>query len=345
MYSKHPDWNIAVTFNTRSLKGQFKRLINTFTIEHKSEEPDWEKVKIIHAWGSPTTEGIYFEVCKEHGIEYRDLNNAKQLASTINKNPDLAFDIVCYEALKKIQKFNQYYDAILIDEAQDFSKHFLQLCYKIVKSPKRLIYGYDELQSLNNKVMSSPEDIFEKDTQGRFNVQLRNLEGQPKQDIILEKCYRNSRPVLSSAHALGYGIYRNKCLIQVFDYAGLWEDIGYKVQDGQLEDGKFVQLARTNETSPIFLEDHSSIEDLIIFKSFKGKKEQFEWLAEQIEKNIKEDELKHDDIIVIHTDPYTTRSVVGEARQILFAKGINSHLAGVTTSPDKFFSEESILTA
>ena len=342
LHAKHPDWDIAVTFNTRSLKVQFKSLINTFTIEHTSEEPDWEKIKIIHAWGSPTTEGIYFEVCKEHGIEYRDLSNAKQLASTINENPDLAFDIVCYEALKKITNFNQYYDAILIDEAQDFSKHFLLLCYKIVKNPKRLIYAYDELQSLNNKVMSSPEDIFGKDTQGKFNVKLRNLKGQPKQDIILEKCYRNSRPVLSSAHALGFGIYRNEGLIQMFDYAGLWEDIGYKVQDGQLEDGKFVRLARTNETSPTFLENHSDIKDLIIFKSFNKKQEQFEWLAEQIERNIKEDELKHDDIIVIHTNPYTTRSVAGEAREILYKKGINSHLAGVTTSPDKFFSEESI---
>ena len=342
LHAKHPDWNIAVTFNTRSLKGQFERLINTFTIEQTSEEPDWEKVKIIYAWGSPSSEGIYFEICKDHGIEYRDFKNAKQLASNQANNPDLAFDYVCWEALKKIPKFNEYYDAILIDEAQDFSKHFLQLCYKIVKNPKRLIYAYDELQSLNNKIMSSPEEIFGQNTQGKFNVQLKNLAGQPKQDIILEKCYRNSRPILSSAHALGFGICRNEGLIQMFDYAGLWEDIGYKVQDGQLEDGKFVRLARTNETSPDFLETHSTIEDLIIFKSFNKKQEQFEWLAKQIEKNIKEDELKYDDIIVIHTDPYTTRSVTGEARGMLYKKGINSHLAGVTTSPDKFFSEESI---
>ena len=344
LHSRHPDWNIAVTFNTRSLKGQFKRLINTFTIEHTGEEPDWEKVRIIHAWGSPSSgeTGIYLEVCKEHGIEFRDFSTAKQLASNEANNPDLAFDYVCWEALKKIPKLNEYYDVILVDEAQDFSKHFLQLCYRIVKSPKRLIYAYDELQNLNNKVMSSPEDIFGKDTQGRFNVQLENLAGQPKQDIILEKCYRNSRPVLSSAHALGFGIYRDEGLVQMFDRPELWKDVGYQVKDGHLEDGKFVKLARTNKTSPDFLENHSTIDDLIIFKSFNKQQEEFEWLAEQIEKNIKEDELKHDDIIVIHTDPYTTRSVVVEARKILFTKGINSHLAGVTTSPDKFFNEESI---
>ena len=342
LHAKHPDWNIAITFNTRSLKDQFKRLINTFTIEHTNEEPDWEKVKIIHAWGSPKVEGIYYEICKNHNIEYRDFKTAQELASYYTKNPDLAFDYVCLEASKQIHNFQQYYDAILIDEAQDFSKHFLRLCYHIVKKPKRLVYAYDELQNLNNKVMSSPEDIFGKDPQGRAYVQLENLPGNPKQDIILEKCYRNSRPVLSSAHALGFGIYRNDGLIQMFDYAGLWNDIGYKVKDGQLEDGHFVKLARTNETSPTFLENHSEIEDIIIFEYFNNEKEQFEWLAGQIEKNINEDELKHDDIIVIHTNPYTTRSVTGKAREILFKKRINSHLAGVTTSPDSFFIEESI---
>lgn len=338
LHVKHPNWNIAITFNTRSLKDQFKRLINIFTIEQSNEEPNWEKVKIIHAWGSPSIEGIYFEICKAHGIEYRDLDAARQIS---NKQGE-EFDSVCQEAISKIKSFQQYYDAILIDEAQDFSKYFIQLCYEIVKEPKRLIYAYDELQNLNNKIMSSPEAIFGNDSHGQPRVQLENLPGEPKQDIILEKCYRNSRPILSSAHALGFGIYRNEGIIQMFDYASLWEDIGYKIKDGQLEDEKLVKLTRTNETSPKFLEDHSDVEDLIIFKSFNNKKEQFEWLAEQIEKNIKEDELKHDDIIVIHTNPLKTRSVVGEARGVLFTKGINSHLAGVDTSRDSFFNEESI---
>jgi superfamily I DNA and RNA helicase len=338
LHAKHPDWNIGITFNTRSLKGQFKQLINTFTIEHTSEEPDWEKVKIIHAWGSPSVEGIYYEVCKKHNIEYRDLATARKLANTYGQE----FDIVCEEALNKIEKFEQYYDAILIDEAQDFSRHFLRLCYEILKEPKRLVYGYDELQNLNKKTMDSPEGTFGEDAHGKPRVQLQNIPGEPKQDIILEKCYRNSRPILTSAHALGFGIYRNEGLIQMFEYAGLWRDIGYEVEAGSLEDGKPVNLARTSNTSPRFLESHSPLEDLIIFKSLDNNREQIAWLVNQIEKNIKEDELKCDDIMVIHSNPLTTRSAVGEARSLLFERGINSNLAGVTTSPDDFFSEESI---
>ncbi len=339
LHAKHPDWNIAVTFNTRSLKSQFKQLINTFTIEHTSEEPDWDRVKVIHAWGSPSTDGIYYEFCKKHNIEYKDLNAAKRIANSYGQE----FDAVCEEALGKTSDFEQYYDAILIDEAQDFSKYFLRLCYEILKEPKRLVYAYDELQSLNKKVMESPESIFGEDSRGRIRVQLQNRPGEPKQDIILEKCYRNSRPILVSAHSLGFGIYRENGLVQMFEYSSLWRDIGYEVEEGILEDGNFVKLARNENTSPRFLETHSSIDDLINFKSFASNEDQIEWLVDQIEINLTQDELKHDDIMVIHTNPLTARKAVGIAREKLFERGINSSLAGVTTSPDDFFNENSIV--
>jgi superfamily I DNA and RNA helicase len=339
LHSNHPDWDIAVTFNTRSLKNQFKQLISAFTIEKTSQEPDWDKVKIIQAWGSPKTEGIYYEVCTKHNIEYRDLVSARKISNEFGKE----FDAVCQESLSKIKKFDQYYDAILIDEAQDFPPEFLRICYKILKNPKRLIYAYDELQNLNKKIMESPETIFGKDLNGQFCVQLENRPREPKQDIILEKCYRNSRPTLTAAHALGFGIYRDSGLIQMFEHPELWKDIGYEVEEGTLKDSHPVKLARTDNTSPKFLESHSAIDDLIIFKTFNSHNEQIEWLVSQIEKNIKEDELKYDDIMVIHTDPIKTQEAVGKARTLLFEKGINSNLAGVTTSPDDFFNEKTIL--
>ena len=339
LHAKHPDWNIAVTYNTRSLQGQFKQLINAFTFEHKNEEPDWEKVKIIHAWGSPKANGIYYEVCKRHNIEYKDLDTAKKLTRKFGQQ----FDAVCEEAIGKIKKFDQYYDVVLIDEAQDFSQHFLRICYEILKEPKRLVYAYDELQSLNKNIMKSPEAIFGKNADGIPRVQLQNLPKKPKQDIILDTCYRNSRPILVSAHALGFGIYREQGLIQMFDYAGLWKDIGYEIQEGSLEDGQSVKLVRTEKTSPKFLEFHSPIDDLVQFKIFNNHQEQTEWLVSQIEENIKIDELKPDDIMVIHADPLTTQDAVGDARALLFSKGINNNLAGITTSPDDFFNEEAIV--
>jgi len=253
-----------------------------------------------------------------------------------------AFTFVCDNLLSEVIEFKDMFNVILIDEAQDFSDKFLRLCYEILDKNKRLIFAYDELQSLNTETMKAPQEIFGKDNEGNPKVHLNNIPNQAKQDIILKKCYRNSRPVLVTAHALGFGIYYNEGLIQLFDESSLWKDIGYNVAEGSLAEGNNVCLARSADTSPEFLEDHSPIEDLINFKNFNSKDEEYSWVAEQIKKNLEEDELEYTDIMVIHTNPITTRNEVSLLREKLYDLKIRSHLAGVNTSPDQFFLEDSI---
>ena len=339
LHAKNPDWKIAVTFNSRALKNQLKHFITIFTIEHLNEEPNWDKIDILHAWGSPTMRGIYYEICLHHNIEYYDFKTAESMAKIYGKG----FDIVCEKAFSEIKEFKQYYDVVLVDEAQDFSPYFLRLCYGILKLPKRLVYAYDELQNISNKQMPSPEDLFGNNSNGEPQVSLQNSNGKPKQDIVLNVCYRNSRPILATAHALGFGIYREKGLIQMFDQHELWVDVGYKVKEGSLEDGKSVTLIRDEKSSPEFLERLAPIDDLIVFKSFDSNEEQNNYLISEIENNINIDELQLDDIMVIHPEPYTAKRAVGLIRNALFNKGINSNLAGVTTSPDDFFKDNAIV--
>ena len=343
LYSKNVkdnlDWRMAITFNSRALKNQLKHYITLFTLEQINEEPDWDKIHIIHAWGSPSMRGIYYEICLRHNIEYLDFKMAETKARTYGEG----FDIACEFAYTSIKEFQQYYDVILIDEAQDFSPFFLRLCYSILKEPKRLIYAYDELQSLNNKQMPSPDELFGIGASGQPLVTLANLAGKPKQDIVLDVCYRNPKPILATAHALGFGIYRANGLIQMFDQHQLWEDVGYIVKSGQLADGKRVTLTRTSKSSPEFLENHSDIDDLISFEAFDTNAQQIDYLLSEIEKNLNADELKPEDIMVIHPEPYTAKRAVGTIRETLFGKGINSNLAGVSTSPDEFFKDSSIV--
>lgn len=336
LHSQHPEWKIAVTFHTRSLKGQFKRLINTFTIEQTGEEPDWENLKIIHAWGSGSgdREGIYYNFCKQHEVEYFDFGRAKMQFGRDNE-----FDGSCSHALNTAKSISPMYDAILVDEAQDFPPSFLRLCFNILQAKKRLVYAYDELQSLSSQSLPSPEVIFGSDFHGRPLVTLT----EKSQDIILEKCYRNSKPVLTTAHALGFGIYRDvdpkigTGLIQMFDDSQLWKDVGYSVISGELKDGQQISLERTDISSPAFLSEHSEIDDLIQFFSFNTEQEQAQWIVNNIKQNLTEDELRVDDIIVINPDPLKTKSAVGPIRAELFNHKINSHLAGVDTTPDIFF--------
>jgi len=337
LHAKNPDWKIAVTFNTRSLKDQFRKYINMFIYEHINEEPNWKNIEVIHAWGTASSEGIYYNICKDHNIEYIDFTTAKKFSPIYGKE----FDKVCEKAITEVKDFKQKYDLIVIDEAQDFSKEFLRMCYSILKDPKRLVYAYDELQSLNIKTMDSPEELFGNNSKGEPFVKLINEDNQPKQDIILYKCYRNSLEILTSAHALGFGIYKEN-LVQMFDNSNLWNDVGYKVVKGALEEGKEVVLKRSNDTSPDFLSNHSPKEDLLMFNTFRSNEEQVNYIVEEIEKNLTEDELTLDDIMVINPDPLTTKKLVGAFRQKLYDNGINSSLAGVTSSPDIFYDHDTI---
>ena len=335
LHTQNPDWNIAVTFNTRALKQQFRELITRFCLEKKGEEPDWNKLKIVNAWGSPkdkeNEKGIYYDFCISNGIEYYDFDRAKRLAK-YNQNP---FEVVCLKAISEVKESIQKYDAILVDEAQDLSEPFLRLCYLFLRGDKkRLIYAYDELQKLNEgSPIRNPKDFLLK-------------EHETFDDRILRVCYRNPRPLLVTAHALGFGIYRKnkegkRELVQFFDQPQLWYDVGYEKEAGELKPGEEVILYRSEETSPKYLEDHSPLDDLIIFKSFDTKEEQAEWVAEQIERNLKEDELLFKDIVVINPIALTTQKEVALIRTKLLERGINSHIAG-EFDPNVFFKEKSI---
>ena len=154
--------------------------------------------------------------------------------------------------------------------------------------------------------------------------------------------------MLITAHSLGFGIYRDKDngeetqLVQLFEDKRLWEDIGYTIKNGGIRDGEPVTLYRTQESSPIFLEDHSPINDLIQFKKFNTPQQEAEWIANDIENNLKTEELKYQDMMIIHPDPKVAKSYVSYIRTYLMQKGIRSHIVGVQTTPDDFFQEDSI---
>ncbi|HWI05113.1 MAG TPA: ATP-binding domain-containing protein, partial [Acidimicrobiales bacterium] len=238
------------------------------------------------------------------------------------------------------------YDAVLVDEAQDLPAQFLRLCYESLDEPRRLVYAYDELQNLSGTGVAPADDIFGRDSSGRPRVTFDDSTATTvgaRRDIILEKCYRNSRPVLVTAHSLGFGVYRDRPspdkpgIVQMFDQPQLWTDIGYEVKSGSLTPGSRVTLTRSAETSPEFLETHSPVDDLVQFEVFDEDTDQALWIADQIKENLETDELSYEDIIVINTNPVTTRKKLGPVRQALHDLGIMTHLAGVDTAADVFF--------
>jgi superfamily I DNA and RNA helicase len=247
------------------------------------------------------------------------------------------------EVIRNSQAIPSLFDAVLIDEAQDLPREFFQIVYLATHNPKRVIWAYDELQNLGSYAMAPPSELFGKDpSTGQAYVQLRNEPDAPHQDIVLPVCYRNTPWALTIAHALGFGIYREKGLVQLFDDLNLWNDIGYEAIRGRLAFDHQVALRRTERSTPSFFADRLSPDDAFKTVSFGSHPEQCAWTAEQISNDLMNDELEYDDVLVIFCDPISAATRASQLKLELQKKGIASHTVGVDRLPDEFFLERSI---
>lgn len=337
LHTQYRDMKIAVTYYTRSLKQQYENLISDFVRELSGEKVEWDNLDIVHAWGSNSEKGIYSNIAKKAGV------TPYNLTSAINKfGRQETFNGCCNELLNFIDnKYEPTYDAILIDEAQDMPSSFFRLVYNDIKEPKRIVWAYDELQNLSDVEMPSLEEMFGVDENGTLNISLDGAEDEAKRDIILPICYRNPPWTLSLAHSLGFGIY-HKPILQMFETLDLWKDIGYSVKSGRLKPNNTVTLSRKNAATPEYFEELLDKKDSIIVKGFENKEKQYQWVAEEIYKNIQNDELDPDDILVVFPDTYYAKRDYKDFDKYLYKHGVQSILAGVNTDRDTFRDSGSI---
>ncbi|GHT06343.1 hypothetical protein AGMMS5026_01920 [Endomicrobiia bacterium] len=191
--------------------------------------------------------------------------------------------------------------------------------------------------------MSPPDQLFGVNESGLPKVVLSDLPDTPRQDVILPICYRGTKYALTVAHALGFGIYRNKGLVQLFDDTGLWEDIGYATISGNFDSaGKEIRLKRKDDCSPNFFDKCKVSESAMQCITFKDKEEQYDWLLEDIKYNLENEEIEEDDILIILTDPLTgyeeSRTVVKK----LLEHNLKSYIVGITNDREIIFIEKSI---
>lgn len=283
LHTAHPDWDIVVTYSTRSLREQLISLIGRFyATKNDGAKYNDKKLKIMQAWGSATSKGVYYEVCLRHGVSPMNLTEARAKYGRDANH----FSKMCEDLLVSINDFQKMYDCILIDEAQDFDKNYLQLCLKILDQNQRLVYAYDELQKLNEEAMPNPEQIFGK---GIDN------------DTPLTVCYRNQGNAIVTAHAIGMGLYRKEGLLQLPSSSSVWGAIGY-VSDSPIIEGKEATLYRTKETSPELLQ--ADAEDIIQFLEFKKELEMYEALLDMLKNDLEVEQLIPRDIMIIDMDAF-----------------------------------------
>lgn len=332
LHAQNPDWRIAVTFHSRALYQQFNDLITRFSFEHTQDAPDFTRLQVMHSWGGGRA-GLYTTMATHLGVTPRDFRYANQKYGMEN-----AFKGVCSELLsiaESMQHVEPIFDAVLIDEAQDLPSEFFRLVYLMTKEPKRVVWGYDELQKLSDSSMPSMVEMFGSNADGTPRVSLEAVAGKAQSDIVLPTCYRNSHWSLAMAHALGYGIYRELGLVQHFEDLQLWTDVGYEVVSGKLAYGRDVTLRRKAASTPEYFDKLIKPDDAVKVKSFDTAVQQDEWVADKIQKNLSEDELEPTDVLVVFPLSRTAKSRAGALRESLERRGIQSHLVGVTSSVDE----------
>ena len=333
LHTAHPDWDIVVTYSTRSLRKQLESLIARFyASKNDGAKYNPEKLKIMQSWGSAASKGVYYEICLRHGISPMNLSEAR---AKYGRNAN-HFSKICGELLSSIKDFHKMYDCILIDEAQDFDKNYLQLCLKILDKHQRLVYAYDELQKLNEEAMPNPEQIFG-----------RGID----HDTPLVVCYRNQGNAIVTAHAIGMGLYRKEGLLQLPSSSSVWEAIGY-VSDTPIVEGQEVTLYRTKETSPELLKTNPN--DIIQFWGYENYKEMYTAVLDMIKVDLEQEQLIPRDIMIIDMDTFEYNQNYLRLSKVQMDYNIEAdneedapyqfktHTAGAA-NPEDFFRDNSVV--
>lgn len=344
LHAKHPDWQIAVSFNLITQKVRLRKIIQAFLAD-MAVVPNWDNLQLRHIWGEPVDGqilGLYAHFCHSVGVEFHLASSARRAFGS-----DQEIQGACQQAVADFESqsdsladFPHPYDAILLEDAHDLPPAFFQLCYRMLDENKRLIYAYDEWLQPETRAWPQP---------GEFDYPLERRAGS-HQDIILRTCFRTPRLILVTAHALGLGIYRNPAadasaeLLPNFAAPQVWREAGYEAVQGNPVEGKDVHLARAADASPAGLERHSATDDLIRFIVCPDAEEQARTVARCIQTNLERDELTEGDIVVINLSPSTSNRDVGHIRSLLHRKNIRTLEEGVVPWPEaKYETRDAIV--
>ncbi len=295
LHYNYPELNLAFIFYTTSLKASMIRQFESFYRDYdRYGKPDMNKVHIFHAWGG-TRKGFYSDLCDRTNNIYRTYSNAK---FQIDEGQD-PFEYVCEELKNNLDNSVYFgtYDYIFVDEAQDFGINFYQLCIKALRKENNnnmhvetgfLVYAYDELQSLREEVkIPSKLDIFGSEV---------------CEDINLTRSYRATVEILTTAHAIGLGIYRNvnheHPLVNYVNEQN-FIDIGYQNEHGDFYPGRPVCLYRKEKKSGVEVPKPLEFDD---------ESEQYLEVSKMIIDLIENEDVLPSDIMIIDLDDqYLTR--------------------------------------
>ncbi|BAQ66505.1 DEAD/DEAH box helicase [Geminocystis sp. NIES-3709] len=357
----HPEWKIAFIFFTRSLYQQViqERISQYYHQLSPEKKPNWENLKVFHAWGAKDKEGFYRHLClfyqsrcqvtcqkchfplRQCQFSSQSVDNVKEKLGK-NISPGKGFQYVCDDLEKKITEFVELYDVILIDEGQDLPPSFYRLARNSLHEPKRLYWAYDEAQSIGSLIVPQPSTIFGKNPDGSLVVDLR---GRAEN---WNKSYRTPSLLLTIAHAVNMGLLRKKGVLQGVSNQKQWENLGYEVVEGDfsqnsVKEGKLVKITRKPENNPhpvdnVNFPHREALGEILTIKILNNEVEEKIWIAQQIKQDLQQGLQPHD-ILITALGGKKNKQYLEGLKQELFKHNIPSFIVGEKASIDQFYKQ------
>lgn len=375
MHLKHPDWDIAFVFFSRSLydliRHQIDQWLRHFSQNRVHYDPDNLKLRILHGWGSQTQPGLYSLLCQVARVWRIGFDRTRHLS------PQGALAEGCRDLLQR-GKIPQIFDAILIDEGQDFlvedelkidgKQPFYWMAYQSLRPVeplatlgsggagdtsmfggqqlRRLIWAYDEMQSLATLKIPTASELFGDE----FGHLVTGVYGNGiDKTEIMSASYRLPGQILTVAHGIAMGLRRPQGLLTGSQQVEDWQALGYQViiegnvrSTGELMRGETVTLKRENSRR------NQGVSGLwpgsvIEFEAYRSRQEELTALADRILYNLRIDGLRpsREILVLVLGNGREAKQLQLYVANFLLNQGIDIFIPGtpdcnlLTTHPDQ----------
>ncbi len=266
------------------------------------------KLQVLHAWGAKEQPGFYGTICDYHG------KRRGTIKDTHERQPNRGLIDLSKRLLEEIE-IEPMFDAILIDEGQDLvaeddlkyqdKQAIYWLAYQALRpvteekpEERRLIWAYDEAQSLDSLVVPKAKEIFGEKLSNLLNKQPQ-YSGGIKRSEVMRRCYRTPGPILTAAHAIGMGLLRPEGMLTGITNKDDWNRIGYEIKGDFRRIGKPITVKRQPQYSPNPIPELWG-NPVLEFETYDSRQAEMTALAENIMHNIVHDGLNPSrDILVL----------------------------------------------
>ncbi|GFZ96789.1 DEAD/DEAH box helicase [Okeania sp. KiyG1] len=345
MHLQNPDWDIALVFFTRSLYDLMEKQVNKWLKYFSDGKVQYDKrnskLKVFHAWGTDEKNGLYRKIRKAHNFKpephnYPNYSPPEQLAKVVIQ-------------LLEAREIQPMFDAILIDEGQDLvvrdelkfkgKQPIYWLAWQALRpvnsekpQQKRLIWAYDEAQSLHSLKIPTAKELFGEE----LSDLVKGIDkGAISKSIIMKQCFRTPHSILTAAHGIGMGLFRSDGMLSRYTNKKDWEKIGYQVE-GSFNNGQKITLSRPPENYPNPLPEIWK-KPVLEFNIYKNREAELTALSDKIKYNLEFDKLNPSRnilVIVLGSSREEAMALQKEVGEFLIQQNINIYISSASNIND-----------